>query len=273
MILDGYLLAEKIKSELKVEVAALKTKNIIPKLVVIQIGNTKESEIYLKVKKKACLEVGIEFKEIKLPKNTPKTELKQLISTLNNDKKVSGIIIQYPIPNTLKEVVNYISPTKDVDGLTNENKAKLYNKEKCFIPCTALGIIKLLKHYQIEINGKHVVIIGRSQIVGLPLSLLFLQENASLSIIHSKTKDKAKIIQMGDIVVSAIGKPKFITKEMIKEKAIVIDVGINYLNGKIIGDVDFANIKEKASFITPVPRGVGPMTVATLLENVIKACQ
>lgn len=271
MILDGYSVAKKIRKDLKNKALLLQEKNIFPKLVVIQIGNDEASALYIRNKKIACEEVGIIFEEIHFSEEVNERELEIKIEQLNNDKSVHGILIQSPLPNHLDKnrIFNLVSDKKDVDGFTDVNIAKLYRSEECYVPCTALGIIRLLKEYQIPLSGKHVVIAGRSNMVGKPLALLFLQENATVTIVHSKSLNKEKIMKEADILVSAIGKPKIINSSMVKENAVVIDVGINFLDKKIVGDVDFGDVVSKASYITPVPKGVGPMTVAMLLENVI----
>lgn len=271
MILDGYSVAKKIRKELKDKALLLQEKNIFPKLVVIQIGNDEASALYIRNKKIACEEVGIIFEEIHFSEEVNERELEIKIEQLNNDKSVHGILIQSPLPNHFDKnrIFNLVSDKKDVDGFTDVNIAKLYRFQNGYVPCTALGIIRLLKEYQISLSGKHVVIAGRSNIVGKPLAMLFLQENATVTIIHSKTLNKENIMKEADILVSAIGKPKIINASMVKENAIVIDVGINFLDKKIVGDVDFEDVASKASYITPVPKGVGPMTVAMLLENVI----
>lgn len=273
MILDGYNLAKKIRKELESKVMLLQEKNIFPKLVVIQIGNDEASALYIRNKKNACEEVGIIFEEIHFSGEVTEVELKIKIEELNNDESVHGILIQSPLPNHLDKnrIFNLVIAKKDVDGFNDINIAKLYCFQACFIPCTAKGVIRLLKEYQIPISGRQVVIAGRSNIVGKPLVLLFLQENATVTIVHSKSLNKERIMKEADILVSAIGKPKIINSSMVKDNAVVIDVGINFLDKKIVGDVDFEEVASKASYITPVPKGVGPMTVAMLLENVIVA--
>lgn len=271
MILDGYSVAKKIRKELKDKVKLLQEKNIFPKLAIIQIGDDRASKLYIRNKKRACEEVGIIFKEINLSDKVNERELKIKIEQLNNDKSIHGILIQSPLPSHLdkNKIFNLVSDKKDVDGFTDVNIAKLYRSQNGYVSCTALGIIRLLKEYKISLYDKHVVIANRSNIVGKPLALLFLQENATVTIIHSKSLNKEKIMSEADILVSAIGKPRIIKSSMVKENAIVIDVGINFLDKKIVGDVDFGDVVSKASYITPVPKGVGPMTVAMLLENVI----
>ncbi len=275
MILDGFKVAKKIRKKLIKDVLQLKKNNIFPKLVIIQVGNNISSSIYIKNKRIACQEVGIKLEEYNFDDSVNTNQLKKLITRLNQDNEVHGILIQHPLPKNLNEIeiFNMINPQKDVDGFTFDNIGKLYSTRNCFVPCTPKGIIRLLKEYQIPLVGKHVVIVGRSMIVGKPLALLFLQENATVTILHSKSINKEKIIESADILVSAVSIPKFITEKMVSKNAIVIDVGINYINGKIVGDVDFEKVSKKVKYITPVPKGIGPMTIAMLLENVIKACK
>lgn len=275
MILDGFKVAKEIRKKLIKDVLQLKKNNIFPKLVIIQVGNNISSSIYIKNKRVACQEVGIKLEEYNFDDSVNTNQLKKLITRLNQDNEVHGILVQHPLPKNLNEIeiFNMINPQKDVDGFTFDNIGKLYSARNCFVPCTPKGIIRLLKEYQISLVGKHVVIIGRSMIVGKPLALLFLQENATVTILHSKSINKEKIIESADILVSAVSIPKFITEKMVSKNAIVIDVGINYINGKIVGDVDFEKVSKKVKYITPVPKGIGPMTIAMLLENVIKACK
>ncbi len=275
MILDGFKVAKKIRKKLIKDVLQLKKNNIFPKLAIIQVGNNTSSSIYIKNKRLVCQEVGIKLEEYNFDDSVNTKQLKKLITRLNQDNEVHGILVQHPLPKNLNEIeiFNMINPQKDVDGFTFDNIGKLYSARNCFVPCTPKGIIRLLKEYQIPLVGKHVVIIGRSMIVGKPLALLFLQENATVTILHSKSKDKEKIIKSADILVSAVGKPRFISEEMVSKDTIVIDVGINYDNGKIFGDVEFESVFKKVSYITPVPKGVGPMTIAMLLENVVEACK
>ena len=273
-IIDGKELAKSIRLKLKEEVNELKNANIKPKLAVIMVGNDKASKVYVKNKSKACEEIEIEYEEYLLPENTKMTELLELLEKLNNDVTIHGILVQSPLPEGLdaNEAFRKISPKKDVDGFHPVNVGKLSLNQDCFVSCTPYGIIKMLETYNIPIEGAHAVIIGRSNIVGKPLAKCLLNKNATVTVCHSKTKNLNNITKQADILISAIGKPKFVTEEMVKEGATVIDVGINRMNdGKLIGDVDFENIKEKVSYITPVPGGVGPMTIAMLMHNVVKA--
>lgn len=268
MILDGKKTAAEIKQNVKNRISQI-TEKI--QLVVVLVGENAASQIYVRNKQKACKEVGIDSVLIQLDETTTEEELKSVIVSLNNEKSVYGILVQLPLPKHIKEdeIINTIDPKKDVDGFTLVNKGKLVSGMQAAYPATPKGIITLLKTYNIEIAGKHAVVVGRSNIVGKPMSLLLLQENATVTIAHSKTKDLKSITLQADILISAVGKKDMITKDMVKENAIVVDVGINRVDNKLFGDVDFENVQEKASYITPVPGGVGPMTIATLLENVL----
>ncbi len=274
IILDGKETARKIREMLTNEVAELRKNVVTPKLAVIMVGDDKASTIYVRNKSKACDEIGIEFTEHLLPENTTQTELLKLIDELNSNKEINGILLQSPIPKHLdiNEAFRKILPDKDVDGFNPVNVGKLVLGQNTFVSCTPFGIIKLLEEYNISLEGKNAVIIGRSNIVGKPMSQCLLNKNATVTICHSKTNNLKEFTKKADILVSAIGKPKFVTKDMVKEGAIVIDVGINRnLEGKVCGDVDFENIKNMTSYITPVPGGVGPMTIAMLMNNVVKA--
>ena len=273
-IINGKELAAKIRANLKIDVDELKKKGIQPKLAVIMVGNDKASAVYVKNKSRACEEIGIEYEEYLLKKETTMEELLNLIEKLNNDKKINGILLQSPIPNHLdiNEAFKKINPQKDVDGFNPINVGKLSLGQDTFVACTPYGVIRMLDSYNINIEGKNAVIIGRSNIVGKPLIQCMLSKNATVTICHSKTQNIKEITKKADIIVAALGKEKFVTKDMVKEGAVVIDVGINRTEeGKLVGDVDFENVKEKASYITPVPGGVGPMTIAMLMENVVKA--
>ena len=274
IILDGKETAKKIRERLTNEVTELRKNGVTPKLAVIMVGDDKASTIYVRNKSKACDEIGIEFTEHLLPENTTQTELLKLIDELNSNKEINGILLQSPIPKHLdiNEAFRRILPDKDVDGFNPVNVGKLVLGQNTFVSCTPFGIIKLLEEYNIPLEGKNAVIIGRSNIVGKPMSQCLLNKNATVTICHSKTNNLKEFTKKADILVSAIGKPKFVTKDMVKEGAIVIDVGINRnLEGKVCGDVDFENIKNMTSYITPVPGGVGPMTIAMLMNNVVKA--
>ena len=275
-ILDGKELAKKIRKNLKLEVSKLNEEGIFPKLAVIMVGDNSSSQVYVKNKSFACRKVGIEFEEFLMDKNITEDELLNLIKKLNQDKSINGILLQSPVPNhiDINKAFRTITPEKDVDGFNPVNVGNLVIGEECFISCTPYGVIKILEEYNIEIEGKNAVVLGRSNIVGKPMAQCLLSKNATITICHSKTQNIGEILKNADIVISAIGKPHFVTSDMIKEGAVVIDVGINRLeDGSIIGDVDFESVKEKASYITPVPGGVGPMTIAMLLTNVVKAAK
>lgn len=273
-IIDGKELARSIRGEVKKEVDNLREKNVIPKLAVIMVGDNSASKVYVKNKSKACQECGVEFEEILLDANTSMETLLSIIDKLNERTDINGILLQSPISKDLniQEAFERISYKKDVDGFNPVNVGKLMIGEDTFISCTPYGIIKMLEAYNIEIEGKHAVIIGRSNIVGKPLAQCLLRNNATVTICHSKTRDISQITKTADILISAVGRVNMVTSEMVKEGAVVIDVGMNRNDdGKLVGDVDFENVKEKASYITPVPGGVGPMTIAMLMNNVVKA--
>lgn len=265
--IDGKIISTKIKEELKAEI---KTYMIKPCLAVIQIGNDEASNVYISAKQKACSEVGIYLKHIKFDEDSREIEIINKIIELNNDEYVHGILLQLPIPEKFNEekLINYISRNKDVDGLTDINVGKLINNKKCLVSCTPQGIIKLLEESGVSISGKNVVIVGRSKLVGKPLISLFLNNDATVTVCHSKTNNLKEFTKNADILVVAVGKKHLITEDMVKKDSVVIDVGINRIDGKLYGDVDYENVKNKVSLITPVPGGVGPMTVAMLLCNV-----
>ena len=275
-LLDGKALAQKVREELKEEVNLLKENGINPKLAVILVGEDPASKIYVKNKSKACEDVGIEFEEFLLNENTTMDELLGLIEKLNNREDINGILLQSPIPKHLdiNKAFAMINYKKDVDGFNPMNIGKLLIGEDTFISCTPYGIIKMLEEYNIKIEGQNVVVVGRSNIVGKPLAQCLLNKNATVTICHSKTHDLAKHTKDADILISAVGKLNLITEDMVKEGAVVIDVGMNRKeDGKLAGDVDFESVSKKASYITPVPGGVGPMTIAMLMNNVVKACK
>jgi len=275
-IIDGKELARKIRMELKEDVTQLNSKGIHPKLAVIMVGDDKASKVYVKNKSKACEEIGIEYEEFLLDENTKQEELLGLIDELNERADIHGILLQSPIPKHLDiyQAFNRIDYKKDVDGFNPINVGKLVIGEDCFVSCTPFGVIKMLEEYGIEIEGKNAVVIGRSNIVGKPLVQCLLAKNATVTVCHSRTKNIGEITKNADILVAALGKPKFVKEDMVKDGAVVIDVGINRTDdGKLVGDVDFENISKKASFITPVPGGVGPMTIAMLMNNVVKAAK
>lgn len=275
-IIDGKALARKIRMELKEEVEKLKKKNIFPKLAVIMVGEDKASKVYVRNKSKACEEIGVEYEEFLLKDDTKMEDLLNLIEELNNRPDINGILLQSPIPKHLdiNKAFNKIDYRKDVDGFNPVNVGKLVIGEDCFISCTPFGVMKMLEEYGIEIEGKNAVVVGRSNIVGKPLAQCLLKKNATVTICHSRTKNIHEITNNADIVVAALGKPKYIKENMVKEGAVVIDIGINRGDdGKLVGDVDFENVSKKASYITPVPGGVGPMTIAMLMNNVVKAAK
>ena len=274
VIIDGKELAKKIRTNLRLECEELNKKGIKSKLAVIMVGDDPASKVYVKNKSKACEDVGIKYEEYLLNSNTSQKELIELIKNLNDDKTVNGILLQSPIPSNLdiNEAFRTITPEKDVDGFNPVNVGKLVLNQDTFVSCTPYGIMKMFEEYSIDLTGKNVVILGRSNIVGKPLIHCCLNKNATVTTCHSKTQNIKEITSKADILISAIGKAHFVTEDMVKENAVVIDVGINRLeDGKITGDVDFENVKEKVEFITPVPGGVGPMTIAMLMNNVIKA--
>lgn len=276
IIIDGKITSQKIKDNLKREVEFLKERNIYPKLAVIMVGEDKASKVYVKNKSKSCEYVGVQFEEYLFEENITQEQLVNKINELNNDDTVTGILLQSPIPRHLneQEAFNAISFEKDVDGFNAINVGNLSLGKDCFISCTPYGIIKLLEEYKIDVEGKHAVIIGRSNIVGKPMVQCLLEKNATVTVCHSKTKNLKDITKQADILIVAMGKPKYITKEFIKQGAVIIDVGINRLDdGKICGDVDFEKIEKIAGYITPVPGGVGPMTIAMLMNNVVKAAK
>ena len=275
-IIDGKALAKKIRMELKEEVEKLKKKNIFPKLAVIMVGEDKASKVYVRNKSKACEEIGVEYEEFLLKDDTKMEDLLNLIEELNNRPDINGILLQSPIPKHLdiNKAFNKIDYRKDVDGFNHVNVGKLVIGEDCFISCTPFGVMKMLEEYGIEIEGKNAVVVGRSNIVGKPLAQCLLKKNATVTICHSRTRNIHEITNNADILVAALGKPKYIKENMVKEGAVVIDIGINRGDdGKLVGDVDFENVSKKASYITPVPGGVGPMTIAMLMNNVVKAAK
>lgn len=274
-IIDGKRLAEKIRNELALEVKKLVLCGVTPGLAVIIVGDDPASKTYVKNKRAACKEAGIAEFSHELPTKTTENELMDLIKKLNTDKSVHGILVQLPLPGHIdeKRVLLTISPEKDVDGFHPMNVGLLTIGEKCLVPCTPSAVIALIESTGIDISGKKAVIIGRSNIVGKPTALMLLKQNATVTICHSKTKNIADEVGSADIVVAAMGKPLFIKGSWIKKGAVVIDVGINRRNGKIIGDVEFDEAAKRAAAITPVPGGVGPMTIAMLLRNTVEAAK
>ena len=276
IIIDGKALAKKIRQELKVECDELKEKGINPKLAVIMVGDNPASKVYVRNKSRACEEIGIEYEEFLLHDNIKQEELIDLIKKLNEDKSINGILLQSPIPEHLNinQAFKTITYRKDVDGFTPSSVGKLCIGEDTFISCTPYGVIKMFEEYNIDLTGKNVVILGRSNIVGKPLIQCCLAKNATVTVCHSKTKNIEEYTKKADVLIAAIGKAKFVTKDMVKKGVVIIDVGINRNEqGKLVGDVDFENVEPLASYITPVPGGVGPMTIAMLMNNVIKAAR
>ncbi len=273
-LINGKYVSEKMKQELKEKLLHLKRK---PGLAVIRIGEDAASKIYVNLKAKMCEELGITFMEYHLDSNIQQEDLMGLIYQLNANDEITAILLQSPIPYHLNilQAFEAIDPAKDVDGFHPTNVGRLALGLEGFAPCTPVGVMKLLEEYNINVEGKHCVVIGRSNIVGRPMAQLLINANATVTVCHSKTKNLAEITKTADVVVVAIGKPHYITADMIKEGAVVIDVGINRLpdSKKVVGDVDFDNVKDKCSYITPVPGGVGPMTIITLMENVIKTAE
>ena len=269
MILDG----KKLRDELLVQYKEkIKEEKLNITLAIILVGNNEASKLYIKNKEKYCTEVGIKVDKYLLDEDTSEEVLINLIKDLNEDEKVTGIILQSPVPDGIDfdKCSGMILPSKDVDGFTKDNVYNLYLNKKSILPCTVKGIIKLLEYYNIEINGKNVAIIGRGNIVGKPLAMALENRNATVSLLHSKTKDLKMFTKDADIVVVACGIHKLLKKEMIKEGSVVIDVGISRVDGKIVGDIDFDNIKDIALFVTPNPGGIGPMTIAMIIDNLIE---
>lgn len=275
-IIDGKLISTQIKEELKVKVAEYKKQGITITLAVIQVGSDPASTVYVGNKKKACEFIGIESLAYELPEETTEQELLDLVKKLNNDDKVNGILVQLPLPKHINEdlVIQTISPAKDVDGFHPQSVGALSIGQKGFVSCTPAGIIQLLKRSNVDIEGKECVIVGRSNIVGKPMAMLLLRENGTVTVTHSRTRDLKEVTKRADILVVAIGKPKFITKEYVKEGAVVIDVGIHRNeNKKLCGDVDYDDVFPVAGAITPVPGGVGPMTIAMLMHNCVESVE
>lgn len=275
-IIDGKKISSDIKEELKEEVRQLTEKGISVTLAVVQVGNDPASTVYVGNKKKACEYIGIGSLSYELKEETTQEELLSLIKELNERKDVNGILVQLPLPKHIKEdvIIKAISPEKDVDGFHPENVGLLSTGQKGFVSCTPAGVIELLKRSGITISGKECVVIGRSNIVGKPMAALLIREDATVTICHSKTVDLKKVAKRADILVAAIGKPKFINSEFIKEGAVVIDVGIHRLEGKkLCGDVDYDDVFDLVSAITPVPGGVGPMTIAMLMKNCVESAK
>lgn len=274
--IDGKAVAAKIRAQVAQDVEALKARGICPGMAVVLVGDDPASKIYVNNKKKACAETGIYSEEHLLPAETTQEELLALIEKLNADKKIHGILVQSPLPKHLDEklVVEHIDPRKDVDAFHAYNVGKIMIGDFTFLPCTPAGIIELIRSTGVPIEGKNCVVVGRSNIVGKPMAMLLLHNNGTVTICHSRTKNLAEICRGADILVAAVGKPKFITADMVKPGAVVIDVGMDRdENGKLCGDVDFDAVEPIASYITPVPGGVGPMTIAMLMKNAVRAAE
>lgn len=273
-LISGKEVSESVKLRVADEVKALKANGIEPCLAVILVGDDPASRVYVNNKKKACEFCGIRSLEYVLPAETTEEELIALVKKLNDDKSVNGILCQLPLPKHLdeKKVLNLIKPEKDVDAFHPENVGHIMIGDFNFLPCTPAGIMEMFRFENIDLDGKNCVVIGRSNIVGKPMAMLMLKENATVTICHSRTKNLKEIVADADVIVAAVGRPNFVTADMVKDGAVIIDVGINRMDdGKLCGDVDFEACKEKASYITPVPGGVGPMTIATLMQNTITA--
>ncbi len=275
-IIDGKRISKEIRGEIAAECAALTEKGIVPGLAVVIVGTDPASQVYVRNKKKACEEVGFHSEVYELPEETTEAELLALVERLNGDPAIHGILVQLPLPKHLddKLIIDHIDPAKDVDAFHPVNVGKIMIGDYDFLPCTPAGVMALLEKSGIEVSGKECVVLGRSNIVGKPQAMLLLHANGTVTVCHSKTKNLAEITRRADILVAAIGKADFITGDMIKEGAVVIDVGMNRRpDGKLTGDVDFASVEPKASHITPVPGGVGPMTITMLLKNTLTSAK
>ncbi len=274
-IIDGKLISAAVKERVAKSVEQLKEQGVTVGLAVIIVGEDPASKVYVKNKKKACEALGIISEEYALPENTTQKELLDLIHELNNKKSINGILCQLPLPHHLDEkiIINSISPQKDVDAFHPYNVGRIMIGDYDFVPCTPAGIMEMLAYENIEVEGKRCVVIGRSNIVGKPMGMLLLHKNGTVTVCHSKTKDLKDICLQADILVAAVGRPKFVTQDMVREGAVVIDVGIHRTPNGLCGDVDFENVSKKVSVITPVPGGVGPMTIAMLMQNTLTAAK
>lgn len=276
VILDGKAVSAKVRERLRQEVDKLGEEGITPGLAVIIVGNDPASQVYVRNKEKGCEEIGVYSEKHELPEETTQAQLLELVSTLNKQPDIDGILVQLPLPRHIDEkaVIEAISPDKDVDAFHAQNVGRIMLGDYRFLPCTPAGIMELLEDAGISIEGKECVIIGRSNIVGKPMAMLLLHRNGTVTVCHSRTKNLAEVTSRADILVAAVGKARFVTANMVKEGAVVIDVGMNRdENGKLCGDVDFAAVEPKCSFITPVPGGVGPMTISMLLRNTVKSAR
>ena len=275
-IIDGRKISAEVRANVKEETEKLKSKNIIPGLAVVIVGSDPASRTYVNNKKKACAATGIYSEEYALPEITKQEELVDLVKKLNNKKEINGILVQLPLPKGLDEeaVIELIDPKKDVDAFHPSNVGRIMIGNYHFLPCTPAGVMEMLRHENIEVKGKNCVVIGRSNIVGKPMAMLLMHADGTVTICHSKTRNLKEITKTADILVSDVGKPKFVTEDMVKPGAVIIDVGMDRdENGKLCGDVDFEKVKDKVSYITPVPGGVGPMTISMLLKNTVTAAK
>lgn len=275
-LIDGKKISQEIKDELKEKVAEYRKEGKKAALAVVQVGNDPASSVYVRNKKNACAYIGIESVSYEIPEETTEEELLQLIAELNGREDINGILVQLPLPEHINEekIILAISPEKDVDGFHPQSAGAMMIGSRGFLPCTPAGVIQLLKRSDVEIEGKHCVVIGRSNIVGKPMAMLMLRENATVTIAHSRTKNLKELCRQADILIVAVGKPKFVTADYVKEGAVVIDVGIHRLEGKkLCGDVDFDDVEPHVSAITPVPGGVGPMTIAMLMNNCVETME
>ena len=273
VMMDGRSVSREWKLKIAKQTESLINNGVKPHLAVVLVGENPASQVYVRNKEKACQQAGIHSSIIRLQENCTQEELEQVVLSLNADDTVHGILVQLPLPAHLSEtrVLALIDPDKDVDGFHAMNSGRLMNGQPRFVPCTPLGVMKLLEAYEIPVEGKHAVVIGRSNIVGKPMAMLLLAENATVTVCHSRTKNLAEITRQADILVAAVGKAGFVTADMVKPGAVVIDVGINRVDGKLVGDVDAAQVGEVAGYLTPVPGGVGQMTIAMLLANTLEA--
>jgi methylenetetrahydrofolate dehydrogenase (NADP+)/methenyltetrahydrofolate cyclohydrolase len=274
-VLSGKTISAELTELQKQQVEKLKAKGIQPGLAVVLVGENPASQIYVRNKMRACEKIGIYSKTIRLPEDISQEKLLSVVDELNQDDKIHGILVQLPLPKGIdeKSVIMRISPNKDVDGFHILSAGRLFTGIKGFVPCTPKGIMYMLESAKIDLDGKHAVVVGRSNIVGKPIAMLLLNANCTVTICHSHTKNLKEITREADVLVAAIGKPKFITADMVKDGACVVDVGINRVDGKVVGDVDFENVSKKAAYITPVPGGVGKMTISMLMQNTIEAAQ
>lgn len=275
-IIDGKAVSKQVKEQVKIETEELKKNGITPGLAVIIVGEDPASQVYVRNKERACEEVGFYSEKFALSENTTQQELNNLVKELNGRKEINGILCQLPLPSHLddKEVINLIDPVKDVDAFHPVNVGAIMIGDYNFLPCTPAGVMELIHSTGVDVTGKKAVVMGRSNIVGKPMAMLLLHENATVEIVHSKTNDLASVTREADILVAAIGKAKFVTADMVKDGAVVIDVGMDRdENGKLCGDVDFEGVKDKCSYITPVPGGVGPMTISMLMKNTLTAAK